>query len=208
MPFEEPKQERSRHTLHRLLSATEALLEHGGLEAATVPAIAKAAGLSVGVVYRRFPDKDMLLRAVFMRAFESFAQQNISKLQTARTKDIPLPNLVRGMVHGIAEGYRRKRGLLRALFRYAHTHPDPQFRDVARKMNRATLFNVMALLLAHRDEIKHPDPETAIEFGLLTVGAVLSMLILEEEKPPGIRAPERVEEELSRMFLAYLGIKS
>ena len=46
--------------MHRLLSATEALLEHGGLEAATVPAIAKAAGLSVGVVYRRFPDKDML----------------------------------------------------------------------------------------------------------------------------------------------------
>ena len=37
-----PKQARSRHTLHRLLAAAEALLEHGGLDAATVPAICEA----------------------------------------------------------------------------------------------------------------------------------------------------------------------
>jgi AcrR family transcriptional regulator len=201
-----PKQARSRLTLHRLLSAAEALLDHGGLEAATVPAIAKAAGVSVGVVYRRFPDKDMLLRAVYQRVFDSFAQQNVSRLQIAGTIDVPLPALVRGMVKGIAEGYRRRRNLLRALVRYARTHPDPEFRELAKKMNRATLFHVVALLSRHRDEIKHPQPEVAIEFGLLAVSAVLHTLILEEEPPAGIRAPEQFEEELTRMFLAYLGI--
>jgi len=201
-----PKQERSRHTLHRLLSATEALLEHGGLEAATVPAIAKAAGLSVGVVYRRFPDKDMLLRAVYERVFERVGQQNMANLQAVTAMDIPLPKLVRGIVKGIAEGFRRKRGLLRSLMRYARTHPDAEFREFARKMNRASMFNVTALLLRHRDEIKHPRPEMAIEFGLLAVSSVLHTLILEDEPPPGIRAPERVEDELTRMFLGYLGI--
>src|SRR5713101_8034651 len=91
-----PKQARSRLTLHRLLSAAEALLDHGGLEAATVPAIAKAAGVSVGVVYRRFPDKDMLLRAVYQRAFENFAQQNVSQLQIVGTLEVPLRTIVRG----------------------------------------------------------------------------------------------------------------
>jgi AcrR family transcriptional regulator len=202
-----PKQARSRLTLHRLLSAAEALLDHGGLDAATVPAIARAAGVSVGVVYRRFPDKDMLLRAVYQRAFENFAQQNISGLHVAGTMDdVPLAALVRGMVRGIAEGYRRKRGLLRALVRYARTHPDPDFRELAKKMNRATLFHAVALLSRHHDEIKHPKPEVAIEFGLLAVSAVLHTLILEEEPPAGIRAPEQFEEELTRMFLAYLGI--
>ena len=200
-----PKQARSRLTLHRLLSAAEALLDHGGLEAATVPAIAKAAGVSVGVVYRRFPDKDMLLRAVYERAFQSFAQQNLAKLHKV-TPDFPLPVLVRGMVKGIAEGYRRKRNLLRALTRYARTHHDPEFRELARKMNRATLWHVVALLLRHRDEIKHPNPEVAIEFGLLAVSSVLHLLILEEEPPAGIRAPDQFEEELARMFLGYLGI--
>src|SRR5262249_24553616 len=99
-----PKQARSRLTLHRLISAAEALLDQGGLDAATVPAIAKAAGVSVGVVYRRFPDKDMLLRAVYERAFENFAQQNTSRLE-AVAMDIPLPRLIRGMVKGIAGGY-------------------------------------------------------------------------------------------------------
>ena len=202
-----PKQARSRLTLHRLISAAEALLDHGGLEAATVPAIAKAAGVSVGVVYRRFPDKDMLLRAVYERAFENFAQQNVSRLQLAGAmKDVPLPALVRGMVKGIAEGYRRKRNLLRALVRYARTHPDPEFRKLAQKLNRATLFQVVALLAQHRDEIKHPKPEVAIEFGLLAVSAVLHTLILEDEPPAGIRAPEQFEEELTRMFLGYLGV--
>ena len=201
-----PKQARSRLTLHRLLSAAEALLDHGGLEAATVPAIAKAAGVSVGVVYRRFPDKDMLLRAVYERAFENFAQQNASRIQHAGTLDIPLRSLVRGMVRGIAEGYRRRRNLLRALIRYARTHPDPAFREFASKMNRATLMHVTALMLRHRDEIKHPKPEVAIEFGVLAVSAVLHTLILEDEPLGGIRAPEQFEEELARMFLGYLGI--
>ncbi|HYS53887.1 MAG TPA: TetR/AcrR family transcriptional regulator [Thermoanaerobaculia bacterium] len=201
-----PKQARSRLTLHRLLSAAEALLDHGGLEAATVPAIARAAGVSVGVVYRRFPDKDMLLRAVYERAFQNIAQQNVSKLQQVATIDLPLPALVRGMVKGIAEGYRRKRNLLRALTRYARTHHDPEFRELARKMNRATLFSVVALLLRHRDEIRHPNPEVAIEFGLLAVSSVLHLLILEEEPSAGIRPPDQFEEELTRMFLAYLGV--
>ena len=202
-----PKQARSRLTLHRLISAAEALLDHGGLEAATVPAIAKAAGVSVGVVYRRFPDKDMLIRAVYERAFENFAQQNVSRLQTAGTlQHWPLPALVRGIVKGIAEGYRRKRNLLRALVRYARTHPDPEFKKLARKLNSATLYHVVALLMQHRDEIKHPNPEVAIEFGLLTVSAALHTLILEDEPPAGIRAPDQFEEELARMFLAYLGV--
>ena len=70
------KQARSRLTVHRLLSAAEALLEHGGLEAATVPAIAETAGVSVGVVYRRFPDKDALLRAVYERFFSIYGERN------------------------------------------------------------------------------------------------------------------------------------
>src|SRR5438552_1106097 len=155
-------QERSRHTLHRLLSATEALLEHGGLEAATVPAIAKAAGLSVGVVYRRFPDKDMLLREVYIRFFETTYAQNRVQIQLASDKDLSIEKLARGLIRGMAEGYRRRRGLLRALERYARTHPDREFRRKARALNRATMNSVAALLLTHQHEIRHPHPEMAI----------------------------------------------
>src|SRR2546430_13648548 len=83
-----PKQARSRLTVHRLVSATEALLAQGGLEAATVPAIASLAGVSVGVVYRRFPDKDNLLRAVYDRFFERAREMHFHRLKDASSFDL------------------------------------------------------------------------------------------------------------------------
>jgi AcrR family transcriptional regulator len=203
----EPVQERSRHTLHRLLSATEALLEHGGLEAATVPAIAKAAGLSVGVVYRRFRDKDMLLRAVYIRFFDTTYEQNRLRLGVVAGKQPALKSIARSLILGIAEGYRRRRGLLRALVDYARTHPDEEFRRKAHELNRGTLNAIGALLLSHRDEIKHPDPEVAIEFGLLAIASILQNAVLEEESVRGLRLPQRLDEELVRLFFRYLGIE-
>lgn len=200
-----PKQARSRLTLHRLLSATAALLEHGGLEAATVPAIAEAAGVSVGVVYRRFPDKDALLRAVYERFFNDMGEMNRSRLQSLAAMNLPLNAIAQGIVLGIAEGYRRKRGLIRALLRYARTHPDPEFREVARRMNRLTMNTVVALLIARREEIRHPNPEVAIEFGLIAVASVLHHVILEEETM-GLQTPENLDEEIVRLFFGYLGI--
>src|SRR5437773_2556636 len=128
------KQARSRLTLHRLLSATEALLEHGGLDAATVPAIAKTAGVSVGVVYRRFPGKDALLRAVYERFFSVFGESNRARLQSLSMVNLPLATLARSIITGMTQGYRQRRGLLRALTHYARTHPDAAFRQAAQQM--------------------------------------------------------------------------
>ena len=206
-----PQQERSRHTLFRLLSAAEALLEHGGLEAATVPAIAEAAGVSVGVIYRRFPNKDALLRAVYERFFTTTAEQNVLRLQAVNAggaKTIPLPKLARGIVRGMVEGYRRRRGLLRARTRYARTHPDPSFRRSAQKMNRTTMAALVILLQSYRDQIGHPDPEAAIEFAIFMIASTLQNALIEDERFIALRVPENLEEELVRMLFGYLGIQS
>jgi AcrR family transcriptional regulator len=203
-----PKQERSRHTLFRLLSAAEALLEHGGLDAATVPAIAEAAGVSVGVIYRRFPNKDALLRVVYERFFTTTAEQNVLRLQAVNAggAKIPLAALARGIVKGMVEGYRRRRGLLRALTHYARTHPDPSFRRSARKVNRTTMSALIYVLGAYRGEIRHPDPEAAIEFAILTIASVLQTVLIEDERLIALQVPENLEEELIRMLFGYLGI--
>jgi AcrR family transcriptional regulator len=194
-------------TLHRLLSAAEALLEHGGLEAATVPAIAETAGVSVGVVYRRFPGKDALLRAVYERFFSIYGEQNRARLQSVAMLDLPLPKVARGIVTGMTVGYRQRRGLLRALIHYARTHPDEGFRAAARRMNRETVRAIVYLLIRHRDEIAHPEPENAIELGLLAVAATLQNILLEEDSVHGVEEPENLEEEMVRLFFGYLGIK-
>jgi AcrR family transcriptional regulator len=61
------RQKRSSRTVDRLLrAAVQALNEHR-IEKTTIPRIARRAGLSPGTVYRRFRDKDALLREVCLR---------------------------------------------------------------------------------------------------------------------------------------------
>jgi AcrR family transcriptional regulator len=211
-PFErlrqnQPQQARSRETLSRLLKAAEELLNEGGLEAATVPAIAERAGVSVGVIYRRFPDKDNLLRAVFERFFVRTRENNMATLQSLANVYIPLPVLVRKIVHGTVEGQRRTRHILRALIHFYRTHHDRSFKRAAIQMNREGVKAVATLLMAHASEFQHPNPEQAIEFALLSIGAVLYATVLEQEPLYTLSDPDAMEAELTRMIFMYLGIK-
>ncbi len=202
-----PQQARSRLTVHRLVSATEALLAQGGLDAATVPAIASLAGVSVGVVYRRFPDKDNLLRAVYDRFFERVKEERFHRLGQQGYFEMTLPERVHTIIRSMVELYRTNRGLLRALQRYARTHPDTAFRRSVRKDGRTRLNILANVLLAQRAEIHHPHPEAAVELALLAVVSVLNTILLEDESLGDFRTPERLDEELTRMFLRYLGIE-
>lgn len=202
----QPKQARSRETLAKLLDAAERLLAEGGVDAATVPAIAERAGVSVGIVYQRFADKDTLLRAVYFRYFENLREHNQGNLAVLATWKAPLSTLARSLILGMVAGYRRERGILRALLSYARNHPDPAFRRAAQEMNREATSAIGQLLLTHREEIRHPKPRVAIELGIMTVAAVLHMVVLEEEPLPSIRGQAKLDDELVRMFCAYVGI--
>src|SRR5262249_3252573 len=107
----------------------------------------------------------------------------------------------------MTEGHRQRAGLLRALIRYARTHRDPQFRAAAQQMNEETMRAIAFLLLRHREQIAHPEPQKAIELGLLAVAATLQNILLEEHAWHTIEEPENLEEEMVRLFFGYLGIK-
>ena len=62
--------ERSAETRERVLAATIRLLREGGYSAASVQAIAKAAGMSLGSLQHQFPTKAKLMTAVVERQAE------------------------------------------------------------------------------------------------------------------------------------------
>lgn len=64
-----PQQLRSRRTEQRLVEATLSLLQEGGLAACTVPAVAERAGVAVGSVYRRYPDKQAMVGSAILALF-------------------------------------------------------------------------------------------------------------------------------------------
>jgi len=71
-PRRAPVQVRSQQTVQRVLDAASALLQRVPLEEITTTRIAEEAGLSIGALYRFFPDKQTIIDAIAVRHVESF----------------------------------------------------------------------------------------------------------------------------------------
>jgi AcrR family transcriptional regulator len=207
-----PIQERGRQAGERLLGAAEKILESRGLEAATVPAIAARAGMSVGNVYKRFPDKDSLLRAVYERFFAESLAANEFALDPAKWKNIPTTEVLSTLITGMIEGYRGRRALIRALLLYAQTHGDAEFRGHAEEMRAETLGLFERLLRDRRADIGHPHPERAIRFVVTLLAHALEDAVMSEGG--GIAGGDFLSHvpetsvELFRVANGYLRVRS
>ena len=78
---QKPAQARSRKTEQELITALERLLSSKAIGELTVAEIAAEAGLTTGAIYRRFKDKQDLLRAAFDRFLEK-TEKNSAHLAT------------------------------------------------------------------------------------------------------------------------------
>lgn len=66
----EPRQGRSRQTVHAVLSAVPRVIRREGVDAVTTNRIAEAAGVSIGSLYQYFPNKRAIFRALHARHVE------------------------------------------------------------------------------------------------------------------------------------------
>src|SRR5712691_10624652 len=67
-----PVQERSNDTVQQIFAATSTLLGKMPLEQITTSRIAVEAGVSIGGLYRFFPDKQAIIDAIAVRAVDEF----------------------------------------------------------------------------------------------------------------------------------------
>jgi AcrR family transcriptional regulator len=198
-------QTRSRETAARLLEAAEAVLEKRGVEGASVPEIARRAGVSPASIYRRFVDKDGLLREVFERFFERAIKANEDALLPSRWSGSSLEKSVCTLVSGMVAAYSQRPGLLRAVISYSERHPDAVFRRRALELRERSMAGIEKVILLHRKEIRHPEPKKAVRIALQLVSLALKERISPGDKLSGPKLPaEALGKELTRMFLGYL----
>jgi AcrR family transcriptional regulator len=198
-------QERSKETAARLLAAAEAVLEKRGLEGASVPEIARRAGVSPASIYRRFVDKDGLLREVFERFFERAIAANDAALKPARWTATSLEESVCALVAGMVAAYSQRPGLLRAVISYSEQHPDAAFRRRALELRERSMAGIAKIILLHAKEIRHPEPKKAVRIALQLVSLALKERISPSDNLRGPALPaEELRAELTRMFLGYL----
>jgi len=207
----EPQQARSRESLRKLLQAAAEVMGQHGLEGATIPRIARHAGLTPGSVYRRFHDKDALLEAAIIEILERQDEQMRSGMSTVVTAPIPLAAFVEQVITGMVVTYRAKAPLLRAMRQFVHPRTDTPFGKKISAIDVRYFKRVVDVFMTHRDEIRHPNPRIAVGFAIMmSVGTLFQLIVVPTDTSAwkGLlpKDDHALKQELTRAFLAYLGV--
>ena len=196
-----PRQARSRATADRLLEATFALLSESGLEGAVIPRIAERAGVSAANIYRRFADKDALVRATILQALHATRAVNEEALARMLVR-ATLADSARRLMALLLEQYRSQPRLMRALVRFLENDTDAAFVQEARGLLRANAELAARAMLVHGDEITHPDPARGLAFAVMNAAVVIEAYMLDPHANTWLAGRPLTVAELARELAA------
>jgi AcrR family transcriptional regulator len=201
-------QARSQETVERILEAAEEIIAEKGFDNATVSEIVARAKSSVGSMYARFADKDSLLVTLHQRFCEQAIATTDAALDPVRWEGASIGEIMSVAIPFVVHVYQLKRGLIRAFIVRGST--DRQFVERAGELGRVISERLISLLLARREEIKHPDPALAVDFGLRMVFDTQDQATLygDVQRSATKVSSEQFSEELTRAFLSYLGVEA
>lgn len=160
IPKRESTSRRREESRAQLLLAAEAQLREEELEAFSVHAVVERAHESVGTFYRIFSGKQELLSAVQNRLHDRIQPTILKALDAEKNAHESLEEAVEHAFGVIIEQVLSERELSRAFVLFSTL--DPVLREKSRQQNLERRDALTSVLEAHRDEIRHPDPDEAI----------------------------------------------
>ena len=191
-----PKQSRSRRTLDRIVEASLELLATEGLAGLTVHKVVAKANSSVGSFYARFDGKEDLLDFLGERVWSEALERWEQALATRDWSDFELSDVIQGAVGLLIDAQRSRSAYLKAL-----DWASGRQSDAYEAFRSELLRGLRQLILLHRNEIAHPDPELAVRLGLR---AVLGVVDSEFRATRDRLSRDLLIEECRSLLLGYL----
>lgn len=99
----QPKQQRGKEKVKKILDAAAAVFDEVDYEAATTHMIADKAGTAIGALYQFFPDKAAIFKAMEIRHSER-ARVFWSQVDIPALVQLPLRQMIHVLVESVAEG--------------------------------------------------------------------------------------------------------
>jgi AcrR family transcriptional regulator len=201
-----PRQERTHQSLERLLDVTAQLLRDKPFDELHVRELALRAETSVAAFYRRFKDKDGLLHALHERRCEEAFATADDALAPAHWEGANIQEILSTIFPFLIEIMRPNENLYRAIYQRAIS--DTLMHERATKLDRYVVSKIYDLLIARKDEIRHPNPKTAISFSLTQSVALLIQQYtvgIFDIGPVSIN-DDTISDEMTHSCLAYLGV--
>jgi len=202
-PAHETKQDRSRRTLERILSAAEALLKERDFDELTMAELAERAGCAVGTVYSRIPNKESLLACIYER--QSQVAREATESLLARCADAGLEERAREVCSFVVDHCAAQRGSIRATTMHLFSRPHVDVGGFRREITQAV--RTLATLLAEKTGgSRHASPQAACEFAMLAVCDVAQSRVVFGDRSGVLLRYSRADlkARLTDLLLAYL----
>ena len=195
-----PTQARSKARVARVLDVTAALIDRGGLEAATTNAIADAAGLPVGSIYQFFPNREAVLHALLARQLDVL-DARFAPLLGPEADRVPLADAVAQVVDALAEAYLALPALA-ALVQAGRA--DPRLGDAV-ALNNRRVAGWVAELARRRVPGLTPARARVIATAAVEAGDAVLQIWLRTAREGGRARARPYLDELKALLVAYLG---
>ena len=204
LAFKPPRQRRSHESLERILDAAESLIRERGFDAMTIAEVVQISGSSVGSIYARFNNKLGLLRAVQLRYHARVQNDMFAAFSGNHPDNEPLDEAVGRIVSVLSRHVLNEPELFRAFVLQAVF--DPGVRAQGERTNAQRRDKIVDVLLTHRGEIRHADPDRAARWFYTACMAMLRERVTFGEGAvlSGGFSDEDLVAEMTRMVTSYL----
>jgi AcrR family transcriptional regulator len=137
-------QARSRERLRRVLDAADEVLAAEGPEAFTTTRVAEVAAVSIGSVYRFFPDKEAIVEALAVRYWSDFEDLVAGVAEADEAQ--PLDDPIGAVLDVLVAGFRARPGFLGLWFGGLRSE---RVRDATRPTRTAIARSIERILARH-----------------------------------------------------------
>ena len=195
-----PQQQRAREMRRRLLDCALRLIAKRGVAALSTQAIAEAAHVSIGTVYRYFPDRSAILAELVDEAARDISFELVHGVSRALDLDVPAASLA--VVDTLTTAYEKHAPILQAALTSSSF-------DVPAYLNHTAMDEIENSLLPLGSAIPRrarPDlsPAELQDLVFLTMGVTSSACLrIALQRPPGSNRDAMVAVT-ARMLVAAL----
>ncbi|HJS97037.1 MAG TPA: TetR/AcrR family transcriptional regulator [Solirubrobacteraceae bacterium] len=189
-----PTQARSRERLRRVLDAADEVLAAEGPDAFTTTRVAEVAGVSIGSVYRFFPDKEAIVEALAVRYWSDFEDLVAGVAESDEAQ--PLEDPVGAVLDVLVAGFRARPGFLGLWFGGLRTE---RVRDATRPTRTAIAASIGRVLARHWPEASRDTLAQVAEMAVLAGDGLLREAFRRDQKGDGA-----VLAESKHMLRAYI----
>jgi AcrR family transcriptional regulator len=178
-----PRQQRAQDSCVAIFDAAAQILSRDGMGGLSTNRIAERAGVSIGMLYQYFPNKQAVLLAMGRREIEETGAEVAAALAAAAAAgELPAPRIIHCLVQRFSARRQMRRVLMETVFSQ-HLHEE----------------FAIALETMARPLLPHGPPAAVFVLTRAMLG-VLRGAVMAEDAPD----PVLLEQELLRLALSYL----